>query len=66
ANSTASGNQAFSFIGSSAFSAAGQVRFDTTTPGVTGIFADINGDKIADLHIQIDTSVTLNAASFVL
>lgn len=67
ANSATTGNQAFSFIGSAAFSnVAGQLRFDTSTPGSTAIFADVDGNGVADLEIRIDQTVTLTQASFVL
>ena len=52
ANTLVAGNQAFSFIGSSAFSGvAGQLRF------AGGIVAgDVNGDGIADFEIQVQFS----------
>lgn len=49
ANSTAAGNQSFSFIGNSAFhNVAGELRY------ANGILSgDINGDGVADFQIQI-------------
>jgi serralysin len=44
ANTAISGNQAFDFIGSDAFTAAGQLRLSN---GI--LYADTNGDKAADL-----------------
>ena len=46
ANTLISGNQAFAFIGSDPFAAAGQLRF---SGGI--LSADVNGDKIADFGI---------------
>jgi serralysin len=50
ANSTVGGNQAFTFIGTSAFSAAGQLRFSS---GV--LQADVNGDGNADFEVRVVT-----------
>ncbi|HEX8126580.1 MAG TPA: cadherin domain-containing protein [Allosphingosinicella sp.] len=66
ANSLLSANQAFTFIGTLAFSnVAGQLRYETSG-GVTTIFGDVNGDGIADLQIQLSGSVPLIASDFVL
>ncbi|HEX9965438.1 MAG TPA: cadherin domain-containing protein [Allosphingosinicella sp.] len=66
ANSLVSNNQAFTFIGSSAFSGvAGQLRFETAN-GVTTISGDVNGDGLADLQIQLSGSVPLIASDFLL
>jgi hypothetical protein len=66
ANSVLSGNQAFTFIGAAAFShSAGQLRFDIAG-GITTISADVNGDGIADLQIQLSGSITVIASDFVL
>jgi hypothetical protein len=66
ANSLLSNNQAFTFIGTSAFSnVAGQLRYETAA-GVTTIFGDVNGDGVADLQIQLSGSVPLIASDFVL
>lgn len=51
ANSLISGNQVFSFIGSSAFTAAGQIH---VSDGV--LSADVNGDKIADFGVNLGSS----------
>ncbi|HEX8449410.1 MAG TPA: hypothetical protein VF652_07455, partial [Allosphingosinicella sp.] len=65
-NSLVSGNQAFTFIGTSAFSnVAGQLRFETSA-GITTIFGDVNGDGVADLQIQLSGSGPLIASDFVL
>ena len=62
ANTKASGDQAFSFIGDQAFSGkAGQLQYKN------GIVAgDINGDKAADFHIEIANHVGLVAGDFIL
>jgi len=66
ANSVLSGNQAFTFIGASAFSnAPGQLRFETSG-GMTTIWGDVNGDGVADLQIQLSGSIALVASDFVL
>jgi hypothetical protein len=66
ANSGLSGNQAFTFIGTAAFSnVAGQLRYETSG-GLTTIFGDVNGDGVADLQIQLSGSVALIASDFVL
>jgi len=61
ADSTVSGNQAFSFIGSGSFSTAGQVRFENGM-----VYADIDGDSIADLQISLMGVSALSASDFVL
>jgi Ca2+-binding RTX toxin-like protein len=55
----ADGNQAFTFIGSSAFTAAGQVRatLDAATHKWT-ISGDIDGDQIADFEIILTRTDT--------
>jgi Ca2+-binding RTX toxin-like protein len=67
ANTGVAGNQAFSFIGSGAFTHhAGQLRAAVTSPGVTTIAGDINGDGVSDFHIQLTGAIGLVAADFVL
>jgi Ca2+-binding RTX toxin-like protein len=66
ANSGAAGNQAFSFIGSGAFTHhAGELRY-AVSGGVTTIAGDLNGDGAADFHIQLTGAIGLVAADFVL
>jgi len=62
ANTKASGNQAFSFIGDKAFSGkAGQLQYKN------GIVAgDVNGDKAADFHIEIANHHALVGNDFIL
>lgn len=66
ANTLVTGDQAFTFIGSAAFSGvAGQLRFQVTS-GITSIFGDVNGDAIADLQINLQGSFTLQSSAFLL
>jgi Ca2+-binding RTX toxin-like protein len=66
ANTAAAGDQAFSFIGSGAFThQAGQLRA-TVSGGVTTIAGDINGDGVSDFHIQLTGAIGLVAVDFVL
>jgi Ca2+-binding RTX toxin-like protein len=57
ANSGMNGNQAFTFIGEAAFSAAGQVRasYDPTTD-LWSVEGDIDGDGKADFLIHVTRS----------
>lgn len=68
ANAATAGNQAFTWIGSAAFSnVSGQLRYDdVSTPGMTKIFGDVNGDGVADFEIDLVGTVTLSATDFVL
>jgi len=67
ANANVAGDQAFSFIGTAAFSnVAGQLRFETNAATGTTIQADVNGDGHADLAIHLDDVVNLTAGDFVL
>lgn len=66
ADAQASGNQAFIFIGSAAFSnVAGQLRFETAG-GVTIVSGDVNGDGVADLQIQLSAPIALLGSDFFL
>ena len=67
ANTVLAGNQAFSFIGGGLYTGvAGQLRFAVTSPGVTTIAGDVNGDGVSDFHIRLDGVVGLQASDFVL
>jgi serralysin len=61
ANAGAAGNQAFSFIGSKGFSGkAGELQYKK------GIVAgDVNGDKVADFHIEVANHHGLAAGDFI-
>ncbi|WP_155888679.1 M10 family metallopeptidase C-terminal domain-containing protein [Inquilinus limosus] len=66
ANIGVAGNQAFSFIGTAAYTGvAGQLRY-AVSGGVTTVAGDVNGDKVSDFHIQLTGSIALVAADFVL
>ncbi|WP_156528642.1 calcium-binding protein [Sinorhizobium glycinis] len=66
ANSKVAGNEAFSFIGSSAFTGSGGQLRVVKQSSDTYIYADINGDKVADLTIHLDDAVSLTKDYFVL
>lgn len=66
ADATTAGDQAFTFIGAAAFSgAAGELRYEVIR-GETVLMGDIDGDKIADGYLRVDTNQPLVAADFVL
>jgi Ca2+-binding RTX toxin-like protein len=61
------GDQAFSFIGTAAFSnVAGQLRYATTPSGSRTIYGDVNGDGVTDFQLQLTGSITLAAGDFIL
>lgn len=61
ANVNVSGNQAFKFIGRSAFTGAGQLKF------ASGILsADVNGDKIVDFAVSVVGHTSLSKYDFYL
>jgi Ca2+-binding RTX toxin-like protein len=66
ANTLVAGNQAFSFIGSAAFSGvAGQLRY-TNYSGNVIIDADVNGDSTADMQILVAGTSFMTGTDFVL
>ena len=66
ANTLAGGNQAFSFIGSAAFSGvAGQLRY-TNYSGNVLIDADVNGDSAADMQILVAGTNFMTGTDFIL
>lgn len=66
ANAWAGADQAFSFIGTAAFSGvAGELRYGKLASD-TYIYADVNGDKVYDLKIHLDDAVTLTDDYFLL
>ncbi|MGK9233641.1 calcium-binding protein [Inquilinus limosus] len=66
ANTSVSGNQAFSFIGTGLYTGtAGQLRY-AVSGGVTTVAGDVNGDGTSDFHIQLTGSIVLVAGDFVL
>lgn len=60
ANTLVSGNQAFTYIGSSPFTTAGQLRLNN---GI--LSADVNGDHVADFGVVVG-SVHLDTSYFIL
>lgn len=66
ANTKVAGDQAFTFVGTAAFSgAAGELRVETSG-GELVLAGDIDGDRIADGFIRVDTHQPLVAGDFVL
>jgi Ca2+-binding RTX toxin-like protein len=66
ANATANYDQAFSFIGTAGFTGvAGQLRYSTNATD-TYVFGDVDGDKVADLMIQITGVHLLTSSDFYL
>ena len=66
ANSSASGNQAFTFIGTAAFTGkAGELNYSKQASD-TYIYGDTNGDKKADFAIHLDDAVMLTKGYFIL
>lgn len=63
ANSGVSGDQAFSFIGTAAFTGAGQLRYETVG-GNRLVSGDVNGDGAADFAIMLTGTGTLTGTSF--
>lgn len=66
AKTTVSGNQAFSFIGTDAFSGkAGELRY-VKGGSDSYVYGDTNGDKVADFAIHFDDAIALRKADFIL
>jgi hypothetical protein len=66
ARTTVAGDQAFSFIGNSAFSnVAGQLRSEQVN-GNTFVSGDVNGDGVADFTIQVNGNVVFQSSDFIL
>lgn len=66
ANAGASGNQAFTFIGSNGYhKKAGELRAYQKN-GDTFVTADVNGDGQTDFAVQIDKLITLTKSDFLL
>jgi serralysin len=66
ATTTVSGNDAFTFIGTSAFhKKAGELRYEIKS-GDTIIQGDVNGDGVRDFSIILDASVNLKVGDFIL
>ncbi|MBB2820021.1 UNVERIFIED_ORG: Ca2+-binding RTX toxin-like protein [Rhizobium esperanzae] len=66
ANTTVSGGQAFTFVGTDAFSKqSGELRY-VNTSSETFIYGDVNGDGVADFSIHIDGVFKLQTGDFAL
>lgn len=66
ANSSLTGNQAFTFIGNAAFSGhAGELAY-STIGGRLIVVGDINGDRAADFGLNVLGVSSLSASDFVL
>ncbi len=61
-------DDAFAFIGAAAFTGAqGQLRAEEVTPGSRWrVEADVNGDRVADLVVLLESANTPSAAWFIL
>lgn len=60
---TGGANDAFTFVGAAAFTAAGQVRYDATT----GLLeANVNGNLAADFQVAFSGTPVLTATDFIL
>ena len=67
ANSQATGNQAFKFLGEAGFTKhAGELRIDRGDPAVTTITGDLNGDGVADFAITLTGQFQLSSGDFLL
>lgn len=67
ADSGASGNQAFSFIGTAAFGAhAGELRLDTSVAGSVAVLGDVNGDGVADFRLLLSNAAVPLVTDFIL
>ncbi len=63
---TGGSDDAFTFIGDSAFgNVAGQLRAETIS-GTTYVMGDVDGDGIADFVIKLDGTVPLSGGDFLL
>ncbi|MBP1806867.1 N,N-dimethylformamidase beta subunit family domain-containing protein [Rubellimicrobium aerolatum] len=69
ASSLVLGNQAFTFVGTSAFTLGlgGQLRYDIGTAGTpTRVTLDLNGDTRVDMEIRLTGALALTADDFIL
>lgn len=69
ADTTTAGDQAFTFIGltGSFTGTAGELRYTRSTAhNFTLVQADVDGDGIADMQIELDGLLTLSAGDFIL
>lgn len=65
ANTLTSAKESFAFVGTDAFSGhAGELRYEARN-GNTFVFADANGDKVADFQIDLAGIHTLHQSDFI-
>ena len=65
ANTGTAANDAFTFVGSAAFSGvAGQLRYEVVG-GLGNLYGDTNGDGLADLHIVLTNGAPIVATDFI-
>ncbi len=60
------GDTAFTFLGGGAFTGAGHELQVVAVTGGQMVLADVNGDKVADMQINVVSATTLAAGDFVL
>jgi Ca2+-binding RTX toxin-like protein len=65
ANTGLAGNQAFHWIGTGAFTGAGQLRYETAN-GVTTVYGNTDSDSTPEFQIELTGTHTLHACDFVL
>ena len=65
ANTALSGNQAFSWIGASNFTGAGQLRY-VQANGVTTIYGNTDADSTPEFQIELTGALTLHSWEFIL
>lgn len=66
AETDAAGNQAFHWIAKAAFTGdAGELRY-ATSGGKTVVYGDVDGNKVADFHIDLTGTIALAASDFIL
>lgn len=65
ANTRVAGDQAFRWIGSTAFSGGPELRFEKVASD-TYVYGDVNGDRRADFMLHFDDPLSLNGTHFLL
>lgn len=66
ANSGTGGDQAFTWLGTGAFSnVASQLRYEVSG-SVRNIYGDVDGDGVADFQLQLTGTRTLTSSDFIL
>jgi Ca2+-binding RTX toxin-like protein len=65
ANLNVAGDQAFTFVGTAAFTGVGQLHVETIN-GVSFLTGNTGGDLAADFAVKLDNAPTLVASDFVL